>query len=294
MTASLWFASTRPKTLPAAVVPVLLGSASAWYHGEFLWWVAFVACVCSLLIQIITNFVNQVFDFRKGADTEARVGPMNPVAIGLISDRFMLRVAMALTLLTFCLGLLLVWRGGIPILAIGIVSLVCAYLYTAGPAPLAYKGLGDVFVFIFFGIVAVCGTHYAHTLTLSWDVLWLSFAPGAISCNILTVNNIRDAETDVLANKRTIPVRFGVDFGKALYGVMMLLAFAVPFGLALWGMHPIVCLVWGLAPNARALYQQVHTLQGPSLNPVLADTGKLLAQYGIVLTILIVVAGWMR
>lgn len=294
MTTSLWLASTRPKTLPAAVVPVVLGSASAWYHEGFVWWVAVLACVCSLLIQIITNFVNQVFDFRKGADTEARVGPMNPVATGLISDSTMLRVAMALTVLTFCLGLILVWRGGVPILLIGVVSLICAYLYTAGPAPLAYKGLGDVFVFIFFGIVAVCGTHYAHTLSLSLDVVLLSFAPGAISCNILTVNNIRDAETDVLANKRTIPVRFGVDFGKAMYGGMMLLAFAVPFALAFLGMHPIVCMVCGLAPQAYALDRQVHTLKGAELNPVLAGTGKLLAQYGIILTILMVIAGWMK
>jgi 1,4-dihydroxy-2-naphthoate octaprenyltransferase len=294
MTAQDWFFAVRPKTLPASMIPVVLGSASAWYHEGCVWWVAVCALVCSMLIQIITNFVNQVYDFRKGADTDARVGPMNPVATGMISDRYMLRVAVVLTTITFCLGLLLVWRGGLPIFLIGVVSLVCAYLYTAGPAPLAYKGLGDVFVFIFFGVVAVCGTHYAHTLTLSVDVLLLSCAPGALSCNILTVNNIRDSATDVLVGKRTLAVRFGNQFALHMYGAMMVVAFAVPFGMVLCGLHPVVCMVCGLAIPAWHLYHDVQIHTGTALNPVLAGTGKLLAQYGIVMTVLMMIAWWMK
>ncbi|NTU54498.1 MAG: 1,4-dihydroxy-2-naphthoate polyprenyltransferase, partial [Chlorobiaceae bacterium] len=200
-----WMLAIRPKTLPAGAMPVVLGSALAFANGTFRVLPALVALICALGIQIATNFINEIYDFRKGADTAERLGPTRTVAAGIISERTMTRVSIGLGLSVFVLGLYLVAIGGWPILLVGVLSLLFAWAYTGGPFPIAYSGLGDVFVFIFFGLVAVGGTYYVQSLTLPFPVLIAAAAPGAFSVSILLVNNIRDIDTDRKVGKMTLP-----------------------------------------------------------------------------------------
>jgi 1,4-dihydroxy-2-naphthoate polyprenyltransferase len=175
----IWFTAVRPKTLPASLVPVLIGTAMAFYDGFFNSFVFILTLVCSLLIQIITNFVNEIYDFKKGADTTERLGPRRAVALGLIRPNTMKTVIMVLVLFTLSLGMFLVFSGGgFFILTVGIVSIFFAYAYTGGPYPLAYKGLSDIFVLVFFGIIAVTGTYYLQAHRIIPEVLIASLAPG--------------------------------------------------------------------------------------------------------------------
>ena len=166
-----WMLAIRPKTLPAGAVPVILGSALAATAGRFRMFPALVALICALGIQVATNFINEIYDFRKGADTAERLGPTRTVAAGIISEKTMIQVSVVLLGTVFLLGLYLVYTAGWPILLIGMLSLLFAWAYTGGPYPIAYSGLGDVFVFIFFGLVAVAGTYYVQALSLSFPVL---------------------------------------------------------------------------------------------------------------------------
>ncbi|MEX1121395.1 MAG: 1,4-dihydroxy-2-naphthoate polyprenyltransferase [Balneolales bacterium] len=228
MTISDWIDSTRPKTLAAAFVPVGVGAALAYNHSSFDAATTAVVLVCALLIQIATNFANDYFDFRHGADTDERIGFTRASATGIIAPETMLRAAIITFSVAFLLGLYLVWHGGWIILAIGVFSIICGVAYTGGPYPLAYNGLGDVFVFLFFGLVAVTGTYYVNTLSWSGEAFWASLAVGALCTNILVVNNLRDSETDVTANKRTLGVIFGDNALRWEYTSMLTLAFAIP------------------------------------------------------------------
>jgi 1,4-dihydroxy-2-naphthoate octaprenyltransferase len=278
-----WILAARPKTLPAAVVPVVVASAVAASEGLFAPLPAVVALVCALLIQIGTNLANDYFDFIKGADSAERIGPTRVVQSGLIPPATVRSAMIGVFVLTFILGLYLVSVGGWPILLIGVASIICAVLYTAGPFPLAYVGLGDVFVFLFFGIVAVTGTYYVQTLQWSVDALIASLPVGAISTAILVVNNYRDIDTDRVANKKTLAVRIGRSATRMEYRILLLLAYVVPLyqflqeGRPLWLLLPLLSIPFAIS----VLLVVERNRDGTALNSALAGTGKLLALYGV-------------
>jgi len=272
-----WILAIRAKTLPAGVMPVLVGSGLAYYQGFFSWYLFTLALICSVFLQLLSNFVNDLYDFKNGADTPERVGPQRQVAIGNIKYKEMKFLATALAVVTFLLGLLLVAHGGLPILIIGIVSLISAYAYTGGPYPLAYKGLGDIFVLIFFGWVAVTGTYYLHSLQFSFDAFLAGFIPGLLSMNILAVNNIRDIKTDKKANKLTIAVRMGRKKSELLYIVNNYLAYSIIALLAVRLDNYILVLAWFVMPFTMVLNKKITILEGTEMNPLLEDTGKQLA-----------------
>ena len=271
----------RPKTLPAGAVPVILGSALAAADGKFRFLPALVALICALGIQVATNFINEIYDFRKGADTAERLGPTRTVAAGIISEKTMIRVSVALVSAVFLLGLYLVWTAGWPILLVGLLSLLFAWGYTGGPYPIAYSGLGDLFVFIFFGLVAVGGTYYVQAHDLVFPVLIAAVAPGAFSVNILLVNNIRDIDTDLKVGKMTLPARIGAAHARQLYAGLTVLASLVPVLLMLNGYSPWVLLSLLSLPLSVAMTRKLYRSEGRELNDVLAGTGKLMTIHGL-------------
>ncbi len=276
-----WMLAIRPKTLPAGAVPVVLGSALAAVDGGFLLLPALVALICALGIQVATNFINEIYDFRKGADTAERLGPTRTVAAGIISEKTMVRVSASLVATLFLLGLYLVSIAGWPILLIGLLSLLFAWAYTGGPYPIAYSGLGDLFVFVFFGLVAVGGTYYLQTHHLALPILLAAVAPGAFSVNILLVNNIRDIATDRTVGKMTLPARIGAPWARRLYIALTIIAFFVPVALFLLGYSPWSMLSLLSAPLAFGMIRQLYASEGRELNNVLAGTGKLMTIHGI-------------
>ncbi len=281
--AQAWVIAARPKTLPAAVVPVVVGSAVAAAEGMFAPLPAAITMVCALLIQIGTNLANDYFDYMKGADSEHRIGPLRVTQSGLIPPRTVRNAMIAVFVLTFLLGLYLVSVGGWPILAIGLASIFFAVIYTAGPYPLAYVGLGEPFVFLFFGLVAVTGTHYVQALHWSVDALIASLPVGAITTAILVVNNYRDIDTDRATNKKTLAVRIGRAATRIEYHLLLLFAYVVPLlqslraAQPLWLLLPLLSLPFAI----RVLRIVAHSTDGAELNHALAGTGQLLALYGI-------------
>lgn len=228
-----WFEATRPKTLSAAFCPVLVGSSLALEVRLFDWRPASICLIFALLVQIGTNFANDYLDGIKGTDTKERLGPRRAVASGLIPAKAM-RLAAVLTLsLAFCLGLLLIPFGGWWLLVVGICSVAFAWLYTGGPYPLAYNGLGDVFVILFFGLVAVGCTFYVQAGTISSEAILLGLACGMVVNNILVVNNYRDFEEDRTSGKRTLVVLLGRRFARGQYLATLLVAGAITCTYAL-------------------------------------------------------------
>ncbi len=282
--------AARPKTLPAGLTPVIIGAALARADSRFHLLSVLAAMVASILIQVGTNFANDYFDFVKGTDTEERVGPARATQKGLVAPWVMLMATILVFALACLPGYYLILRGGIPIIVIGILSIFCGVLYTGGPYPLGYLGLGDVFVLIFFGPVAVGGTYYVQAQ--DWDSLALiaGLAPGLISMAILTVNNLRDADTDVKTGKKTLAVRFGKTFARMEYAVTMFAGMVlVPLYLCYMseGHYGALasCLVF--IPGLMAIYK-VFTLNGADLNIMLAQTGKLLMIFSILFSV-----GWL-
>lgn len=278
-----WLLAIRPKTLPAAIVPVVVGSAVAGADGLFVALPAAVALACALLIQIATNLANDYFDFIKGADTEHRLGPTRVVQSGILPPKLVRNVMSLILVVTFILGLYLVSIGGWPILIIGIVSLICAVAYTAGPVPLAYVGLGDVFVFVFFGVVAVTGTYYVQALVWSLSALIASIPIGAVSTAILVVNNYRDIETDRSAGKKTLAVRFGRKLSRTQYIGLLAIAYLTPFVqvIALEGALSLLLPLLSLPLAVQLVKVLTRSTDGEILNHALAGTGRLLALYGL-------------
>ena len=271
----VWLLASRPKTLPAAAAPVFVGTAVAYTSNEHNFLAALIALICSLLIQIGTNFVNDLYDFLKGTDDENRVGPTRALAAGWITPTEMKR-AIAITFgTTFLFGLFLVYHAGWIILLVGIISIISGYAYTAGPYPLAYNGLGDIFVFLFFGVVATVGTYYVQALHFSWFALLTSVPVGLLITNILVVNNYRDADEDKKKDKKTLAVTFGKRFALAQYYLSILLAFIVPIyiyiqlGTSMFIVLPLISL-----PFAIKLILQIKKLDGKSLNKTLELTAK--------------------
>lgn len=209
VTANIWLEAARPKTLPAAIAPVLIASAAAFHAGSLKPVPAGICLLFALLIQIGTNFANDYLDGIKGTDTDARIGPRRAVASGLIPPNLMKRATIVTLMIGFCLGLGLIPFGGWWLLLIGVASVACAWLYTGGPYPLAYNGLGDIFVVLFFGLIAVSCSYYVQVGHVTWEVLLLGFACGLLTNNILVVNNYRDLEEDKRAGKRTLVVYLG-------------------------------------------------------------------------------------
>jgi len=229
----IWLEATRPKTLPAAVAPVLLGTAMAYSFGQLHALPAVICLGFALLVQIGTNFANDYLDGIKGTDTEARLGPRRAVATGLVAAVTMKMAAIGILAFAFCLGLSLIYFGGWCLLAVGVASVVCAWIYTGGPYPLAYNGLGDVFVVLFFGLIAVGCTFYVQTGFISREVILLGLACGLIVNNILVVNNYRDIDEDRAASKRTLVVLLGRRWARMQYGLSLLFAGGV-LGWLVW------------------------------------------------------------
>ncbi len=282
-----WILASRPRTLTAAIAPVVVGSALAFHTGTFQALPALAALFSAIFIQIGTNFANDLFDFLKGADTRERLGPTRVTSAGLLSPAAVRNGMVVAFAIAALLGLYLVYVAGIPILIIGIASILCGIAYTGGPFPLGYNGLGDVFVFIFFGLVAVAGTYYVQALTVIPAAFIAAIPIGALATAILVVNNVRDADTDKVAGKRTLAVLFGRDAGRAEYLVLMILTYLTP--LVLWsgyGFSPWVLLPFVTIPLAYQYTRNVYTYtDGPTLNRTLGGTAQLLAQYGALFAI---------
>ena len=283
---TVWIAAARLRTLPAAVVPVVVGTAVAYEMGHIAWGPALAALAGSLAIQIGTNFANDVFDAEKGADGPDRIGPVRAVAAGLISAATMKRAMILAFAIATGFGLYLASVGGWPIVAIGLASIASGIAYTGGPWPLGYHGLGDVFVFIFFGLVAVCGTTYVQLAAVPCLAIWAAVPVGALATAIIVVNNLRDRGTDVRVGKRTLAVRLGRGGALAEYALLLVASYAVAIGLAVarrdaWLLLPLASLPLA-AVRMRAL---VRAVTGPELNACLAATGKLLLAYGILFAV---------
>ena len=228
----VWIAATRPRTLPLAVAPVLVGSALARHSGSLDLRASGLCLLFAVLAQISANFANDYFDYIKGADTGARVGPRRAVASGLVSPRVMRNATIACCAAAFVAGLGLLPFGGWPLLVVGLASILCAVAYTGGPFPLGYHGLGDLFVILFFGPVAVCSTFFIQTGFVSQASILCSLAVGCLAANVLVVNNYRDHDTDRIAGKKTLVVRFGLRFARTQFCATHLLAFLVPLFLS--------------------------------------------------------------
>jgi 1,4-dihydroxy-2-naphthoate octaprenyltransferase len=274
-TVQIWFEATRPKTLPAAVAPVVLGTAMAHSDGQFHLLPAAICLAFALLVQIGTNFANDYLDGIKGTDTDARLGPRRAVATGLVSAFTMKWAAIGILAFAFWLGLSLIYFGGWWLLAVGLSSVLCAWIYTGGPYPLAYNGLGDVFVVLFFGLIAVTCTFYVQAGFVSQGVILLGLACGLVVNNILIVNNYRDIDEDLLANKRTLVVLLGRRWALVQYGLSLLFAGGVLSWLAWQGRGPMILLGWlaiaygfcllGKLVKAKAPVDFLSALKGAAL-----------------------------
>jgi 1,4-dihydroxy-2-naphthoate polyprenyltransferase len=279
-TLATWIAAARLRTLPAAVVPVVVGTACAAATGRVAWGPALAALAGALAIQIGTNFANDVFDAERGADGPDRIGPVRAVSAGLITARAMKRAMIAAFGAATLAGVYLAAVAGWPVIAIGIASIASGIAYTGGPWPLGYHGLGDVFVLVFFGLVAVCGTAFVQLGTVPCLAIAAAVPVGALATAILVVNNIRDRATDVHAGKRTLAVRFGRRAALVEYAALLALAYAVPLGLALSG-RPWVGLPLVTAPLAIVRMRAVvAAADGPAFNRCLAATAQLLLLHG--------------
>lgn len=283
----VWLSAARPHTLPASVVPVFVGAALAINHQQFRWDTSVVALICAILIQIGTNFANDYYDFKNGADRKDRIGFVRATAAGLVSPASMKFATYLTMFLAFLVGLYLVWIGGWVILLIGILSLLFGIAYTGGPYPLGYNGLGDIFVFIFFGLLAVAGTYYVNALEWSMESVWLAIPVGALCVNILVVNNLRDIEQDKISGKRTLGVIFGETALKYEYAFLLSLSFTTPVFLFLNYSYSLIILLPLLSlPMALVLLNQIfHHQDKRILNGTLEKTAKFMVLFGVLLSI---------
>jgi 1,4-dihydroxy-2-naphthoate polyprenyltransferase len=276
----VWLSASRPRTLPAAVAPVAVGSALAAHDLHFDPAAASLCLVFAVLVQVATNFANDYYDFVHGADTAARVGPRRAVASGLVAPAAMRRAMTAVFSAAFAAGLGLIHWGGPWMLAVGCASILCGFAYTGGPWPLGYHGFGDLFVFLFFGLVAVTITYFVQAGRITGMAALAGVSVGLLSANILLVNNYRDFETDAVANKRTLVVRFGRRWARLQFSASLLGALAVPVlflaaGYRAWCLLPLLTLPLALS-HVRRL-----GAGGPPAAYValLGDSGKFLALY---------------
>jgi 1,4-dihydroxy-2-naphthoate polyprenyltransferase len=281
-----WLAAARPRTLPAAVVPVAVGTACAHAAGAIAWGPALAALGGALAIQVGTNFANDVFDAERGADGPDRIGPVRAVSAGLIGAGAMKRAMLVAFAVAAAFGLYLALTAGWPIVAVGLISIAAGIAYTGGPWPLGYHALGDVCVLAFFGFVAVCGTAYVQLGEIPALAVWAALPVGALATAILVVNNLRDLTTDVRAGKRTLAVRLGRRASIVEYAALLASAYAIPLGLALAGGAPWRALPAVTLPLAvirlRALASAVT---GAEYNACLAATAQLMLAHGVLFAV---------
>lgn len=276
--------AVRIKTLVAGAIPVMVAHCLVLALGKPpLWWVTFCALTGALCIQIATNFLNDAIDFKKGADDEHRIGPQRVTQSGLMSPKMVMVLGFSFLIIAVLFGLPLVIRGGAPILVFGALSLFLAYGYTGGPFPLAYLGLGDLFVIIFFGLFAVAGTYYLHTLSLDAIALVAGLQVGFLATTLLAINNLRDSETDAKVAKRTLAVRFGDNFVRSEIAILLVFAFLLnAFYQDLKGVN----LNLVISPLAVYLVYYVWTAtEKSSLNRALGMAAALQMAFGILLSI---------
>jgi 1,4-dihydroxy-2-naphthoate polyprenyltransferase len=282
----LWILASRPRTLPAAIAPVLVGTALAANQDDFHVLPFLAAMVGSTFIQIGTNLSNDYSDARRGADSEDRLGPVRVTAGGLMPPRHVLAGTYIAFGIAVAAGLYLAAVAGWELLVVGVASILAGVLYTGGPRPYGYEGLGELFVFVFFGIVAVVGSYYVQTEELRWEAFALAVPVGLLSSAILVVNNVRDIDTDRRAGKHTLAVKLGRERARALFTAMVVLSFAAPVViLALGGLTPWLLITLAALPLGVPLIRTVSSRSdGPSLNGALAGTGRLLAVFSVLLS----------
>ena len=280
-----WLLAARLKTLPAAISPVILGCALAYHDGYFHILICIMTLLAAVLIQVGANFANDVFDFEKGADREDRLGPTRATQAGLISAEKMKKAMWQTFALAICVGFYLAFIGGWPIVIIGLASIAAGIAYTGGPYPLGYHGFGDIFVFIFFGLIAVPGTYYLQTGIVNELSLYMGAVMGMLSTAILVVNNLRDADTDKFSGKNTLAVRFGKKFSKMQYSILILLPFLLPLYIW-WNFENELSLLITIftLPISFHLIKQIFSLTGRDLNLVLARTARFLFIFTILLS----------
>lgn len=277
-----WKLAIRPRTLPAAAAGVLVGSALAWHDGFFQLAATLACLIAALLLQIGSNLANDVFDFERGTDTPERLGPVRVTQAGLLTPSQVKRGMTLVFALAALLGLYLAWLGGWAIIIIGIAAILSAIAYTGGPFPLGYYGLGDLFVFLFFGLASVAGTYYVQAGFVSAAAWWMTIPPGLIITAILVVNNLRDLENDRKAGKYTLAVLLGERGTKTQYLICMMAAYLVlllstGLGIVPWS----VLLAWLSLPLAIHTTRVVFTAQGRALNAALAGTGQTALLFSI-------------
>jgi 1,4-dihydroxy-2-naphthoate octaprenyltransferase len=277
-----WLLAIRPRTLPASVSPVIVGTAAAFADNRFAAIPAVAALLGAMLLQIAVNLANDYFDHQRGIDTTERLGPLRVTQSGLISSGRVKR-AMILTLASAgVIGLFLAYTAGWPVIIIGAASILAALAYSGGPYPLASHGLGDIFVFIFFGPIAVCGTYYVQALDLTHEVFWLSVPIGLLITAIMVVNNLRDIPTDAKTGKNTLAVILGAHRTRLEYIILMVTGYSIPVllyftsGLAGWILLPLVS-----APMAIAIMQRIRIDEGSLLNRALSRTAALTLVYSL-------------
>jgi 1,4-dihydroxy-2-naphthoate polyprenyltransferase len=282
----IWILASRPRTLPAAIAPVLVGTALAAAEDEFRVLPFIAALVGSIFIQIGTNLSNDYSDARRGADTEERLGPVRVTAGGLMPPRHVLVGTYVAFGVAVAAGLYLAAVAGWELLVVGVASILAGVLYTGGPRPYGYEGLGELFVFVFFGIVAVVGSYYVQTEELRWEAFALAVPVGLLSSAILVVNNVRDIDTDRRAGKRTLAVKLGRERARRLFLAMIVLSFAAPVAtFALGGLTAWLLVTLAAVPLAVPLIRTVSSRSdGPALNAALAGTGRLLAVFSLLLS----------
>lgn len=280
-----WAMAARPKTLPAAAAPVVLGAGLAAHHGVFAGLPALGALLGALLIQVGTNLGNDYYDFIRGGDTDDRVGPTRVTQAGLLPPRHVFWGMVVVLAAAFGVGVYLVSVGGPTIVVIGVASLICAVAYTGGPFPLAYHGLGDLFVFVFFGLVAVGGSYWVQALEWPPEALLLGVGIGALNTAILVANNLRDLDSDRAAGKRTMAVRLGRVGTRVEYSLLLAVAAAVPVvGVNLYGWPGAVYGALAAMLLAVGPARLVWTVEDPHrLIAALGGTARVVAVYGVVL-----------
>ncbi|MBK8481133.1 MAG: 1,4-dihydroxy-2-naphthoate polyprenyltransferase [Proteobacteria bacterium] len=277
----LWWLAARPRTFGAAISPVLVGSGLAAAAGAAHWPSALAALLAALLLQIGANLANDYSDWRRGADTAARLGPPRVTQQGWVAPRRVMLAAALVFAAAAVVGSYLVWRGGWPIVAIGLAGILCGLTYTGGPLPFGYLGLGDLVVALFFGPVAVGGTALVQAQRWLPGLGWAAIGPGALCTAILVVNNLRDRQTDAQAGKRTLAVRWGARACRLEYALLLALAFlAPPVAVALDRLPPGVLWVGLAAPAALLELRRVSRRDGAALNPSLGGTARLALLYG--------------
>lgn len=287
-----WVLAARPKTLPAALAPVMVGTAVAWSAGGFRAGPALAAAAGALLLQIGSNLANDVYDYERGADRDDRTGPLRVTQAGLLSPA-QVRTGMWIVFgLATAVGIYLTAVAGWPVVAIGLTAILSAIAYTAGPWPLGYHGLGELFVWIFFGFAAVCGTAFVQAGFVPPAAWPAGFAAGSLATAILVVNNVRDIEQDRASGKRTLPVRFGRTWGVAEFSVLLALGFAVPALLVLTDRAPTaLLLVLCALPLAIPLIRSLRADRGPALNRTLAGTARLFLVWSVLYALGLVLGG---